>query len=367
MLAENSESLPRIYVVGAPGAVGGADTELWHTLRLWRSRDLPVTVVPTWKLNTAWRARCEAIGCQVSEPQRPGALLDVPGIRSGVVVSFCNGHFLDHAGRFREAGCRVVWVNCMTWLFPAERKHYDHFGLFDHYVFQSRHQERALTAKLAGYGYRPGQGTVIRGAFCLDEFPFRPRPHAAREPLRIGRISRPDADKYSSNTWPIYARIPHPIRARLMAWSPQIEEKLGPPPPWAECLPVNAEPAAEFFAKLHAMVQVNGGAGENWPRSGLEAMATGVPVVVQNLWGWREMIRHGRTGFLCDDDDQIAYYTARLAYDEDLRLAVAANARRALEEEHADSDRLWSQWCGVFAHLAEHRTPITVSPNNDPL
>ena len=123
----------------------------------------------------------------------------------------------------------------------------------------------------------------------------------------IGRISRPDPDKYSSNTWPIYARIPYPVRARMMAWDDRVEQKLGCRPDWSDCLRANAEPAAEFLGKLHCMVQINGGAGENWPRSGLEAMATGVPVVVQNQWGWREMVVHGETGYLCDTDEQIAY------------------------------------------------------------
>ena len=55
-------------------------------------------------------------------------------------------------------------------------------------------------------------------------------------------------------------------------------------------------------------VRVNGGARENWPRAGLEAMAAGVPIVAQNDWGWREMIEHGVTGFLGGDDCELADY-----------------------------------------------------------
>ena len=89
--------------------------------------------------------------------------------------------------------------------------------------------------------------------------------------------------------------------------------------------------AQTFFSKLHCMVQVNGGAGENWPRSGLEAMAAGVPVVVQNQWGW-QMIIHGQTGYLCDTDEELCYYTAKLAHEEEHRLEMVGRARQRVTQ-----------------------------------
>ncbi len=185
--------------------------------------------------------------------------------------------------------------------------------------------------------------------FCTEEWPFQPLKHEPKkQPFVVGRISRPAPDKYSSNTWPIYQRIPHPIHARLMAWSPEVEHKLGKPPSWAEVLPSRAETAQQFFSRLHVMVQVNGGAQENWPRSGLEAMAAGVPIVAQNQWGWREMIRHGETGYLADTDDELAFYAARLAYDEGLRQYFARAARKRLEQNLASPERIWTAWKHVL-------------------
>jgi glycosyltransferase involved in cell wall biosynthesis len=99
------------------------------------------------------------------------------------------------------------------------------------------------------------------------------------------------------------------------------------------------------------MVQVNGGAEENWPRSGLEAMATGVPIVTENRWGWREMIRHGETGFLCNDESEVACYAGRLARDEDLRMEIACRARASLEKELAEPERIWMGWRKLFETL----------------
>jgi len=337
-------------VIGYPGDLGGANTECWHTLRLWRRFGLPVRLIPTSQPDEAWRTRLDGIGCPTI-PAAMDELESLPGLRGGTIVSFCNASFLQHADRFRDLGCRVVWVNCMTWLFPEERKHYQRRGPFDGYVFQSLHQQSALLPELAKFGVRPDQCRLIRGALSWEEFPFRPLEHAARAPLVVGRISRPAADKYSIRTWAVYRRIPHPIRARLMAWDRAVERKLGPPPPWAECLPAGGETPQEFFRKLHCMVQINGGAEENWPRSGLEAMAGGVAIVAQNRWGWREMIRHGQTGLLADTDDELAYHAARLAYDEQLRMEIIHRARKVLEEELANPEVLWSGWRELLASL----------------
>jgi hypothetical protein len=340
-----------LFVVGFPGEVGGANTECWHTVRLWRQFGIGVTLIPTWEPTDAWQAKLEGIGCRTVRTT-PHGLRNVPGLAGSVIVSFCNSQFLRHAERFRELGCRIVWVGCMTWLFSDERRHYRRHGPFDRYVFQSAYQQSELQPQLAKFGVRPEQCHRIRGAFFGDEFPFQPRPHEPKAPFVIGRLSRAAADKYSATTWSVYRRIPHAIRARVMAWSRQVERKLGQPPEWAECLPVRSETPQQFLRKLHCLLQVNGGAAENWPRSGLEAMASGVPIVAQNRWGWKEMIRHGRTGYLADSDDELAFYAARLAYDEDHRLELIHRAEQSLRDELAAPEKIRAGWRALFQGLA---------------
>ncbi len=337
-----------VFVAGYPGALGGANTECWHTIRLWRRFGLSVQCIPTWRPDPNWQARLEQIGCPTVVAS-PAELGRVPGLPGSTVVAFCNSRFLEAADRFRELGCKIVWVGCMTWLLPQERQHYQRRGPFDAYVFQSRYQQAQVLPQLTKFGVTPRQCFLIRGAFDWQEFPFRPLAHRRGEPLVLGRISRPAADKYSAATWSIYRRVPHPIRARVMAWDESIARKLGPPPAWAECLPALAESPRQFLSTLHCMMQVNGGAEENWPRSGLEAMACGVPVVAPNRWGWKEMIRHGETGFLADSHDEMAYCAARLAYDEDLRRDIALRARRELEQCLAEPAALAAAWRAVFA------------------
>lgn len=344
--------LAPIFVVGLPGDLGGANTECWHTIRLWRRAGLDVNVLPTWTPDEHWVNRLRSVGCRVVSA-RPDRLADVPGLPGAVTVSFCNSRFLHHAEEFRRLGCRIVWVNCMNWLFAEERLHYRRHGPFDAYVFQSRYQQSQLLPQLRRYGVRPQQCRLIRGAFCADDFPFLPRLHTPGTPLVIGRISRSAPDKFAADTWSVYGGVRSPIQARVLGWDRQIEAKLGVPPHWAECLPAGVLPPVDFYRSLHVMVQLGGGAEENWPRSALEAMAAGVPVVAENRGGWREMIENGQTGLLCNTRAEIIAAIERLAEDEPMRLALARRARTRLTEELADPGTIWNGWSRVFADLED--------------
>jgi glycosyltransferase involved in cell wall biosynthesis len=340
----------RLFVLGYPGAVGGANTELWHTLKLWRWRGFAVTLIPTWRTEPKWQERLQAIGCRTVETDADH-LSTVPGLPGSIVVSMCNSRFLAIAERVRDLGCKIVWAGCMNWLFPAERLHYRKCGVFDRHVFQSRYQQEALTSQLKHYGFREEQGRLIRGAFDPTELVFQPRPHCRGEAFVIGRLSRAAVEKFSPRTWEIYSRIPHAVRVRILGWNHLVASRIGAPPPVAECLPPGAEPVPEFLGSLHALVQANSQAVENWPRVGLEAMAAGVPLVVENRGGWREMIRHGQTGLLCDTPEEMAYHAARLAYDEPQRQQIVHQARQSLENELAPAEELGRGWERLFQEL----------------
>lgn len=345
----------RVFLIGYPGEMGGANTEAWHTVKLWRRYGVEVHLIPTWGRDDRWRARLDAIGC-TTHHVRPDDLEGVPGLAGSPVVSMCNGEFMVHAHRFRRLGCPVVWVNCMTFLFEHEKRFFAEHGPADAMVYQSDFQRAEIEPQLAQYGYDPATGHLIRGAFDLDGWEFRPRPHGKGEVFVVGRVARPDQDKWSSNTWPIYERIQYRARRALMlGMDDRTHAKLGKPPAWADCLKPMAVSVQQFFATLHCLLPVNGGARENWPRAGLEAMAAGVPVVAQNEWGWREMVEHGVTGFLGSSDEELAHYAAVLAYDEDVRLRIARAAHEKLTAEFANPEVLAAAWVKLFESVTRSR------------
>jgi len=353
-MVDATKPLRPVFVCGWPGDVGGANTELWHTLKLWRSLGIPVAVIPPWGAADQgddygyWAVRLAEIGCRIESCPDPSLLSNVQGLAGSTVVAFCAPKFLSAAHRFRALGCRIVWAGCMTRPLAGEVRHYRRHGTFDRYVFQSRYQRNKLEDGLASYGYRPEHGRLIRGAFDVSEFPYAPLPRLDGEPFVIGRISRAAVEKFSPHSWDIYGRMPR-IAARVLGFGPAVEAAIGSPPSWARWYRENAMPSREFLATLNAFVMPSA-CFENWPRVGLEAMAAGVPLVVDNRGGWREMIRHGETGFLCDGTADFVRYASMLAADDSLRLRVA-HAARAAVEQFADPAVIGAAWLHLFSRL----------------
>ena len=353
----------RVFLIGYPGEMGGANTEAWHTVKLWIEYGVDVHLIPTWGCDEGWKSKVDALGC-TTHAVSPSELDHVPDLPSSPVVSFCNSQFIAHAERFRELGCPLVWANCMTFMFDHERECFGKIGPADAYVFQSEFQRSELEPQLVELGYTPDRGHLIRGAFDLDEYEFAPRPHLPGEVFVVGRMARPDTDKWSSNTWPIYSAIQYANkRALMLGMDDRTHEKLGASPVFADCLKPMAISVKQFLSTLHCLLPINGGARENWPRAGLEAMAVGVPIVAQNDWGWREMIEHGVTGFFGSNDCELAHYAACLAYDEKLRQRIVHTARERLVEELANPKRLWESWKRLFRSVGQYASDVDGIPH----
>ena len=74
----------------------------------------------------------------------------------------------------------------------------------------------------------------------------------------------------------------------------------------------------------------------------LEAMSSGLPVVVTDKMGPRELVDHGSNGFVASNDEEFECYLDRLIRDPELRKTMGARSRRmALERT----------WDAVFGSL----------------
>lgn len=343
----------RVFVVGTPHHVGGAGPHCWHTVKLWRANGVDVTFIATNTVDAPWRNAIEALGCTVNYQLMGNsyrAAREIEYLPGQIVVSFCNGGFLRFASRLRLLGCKLVWLGCMNWLHTAEKEHYKKWGPFDRYVCQSGYQRFSIEEELYYYNYKPHQLVQIPSPIDVDEFPFTPLSHSPNEPFVMGRVSRADISKYTKNMWEIYGSVRGNIKVRVMAWDDEIRHFCGDPPKWAECLSKSQESPREFLGKLHCMIQI-GRIRENRPRSCLEAMACGVPVIAPAEGGWKELIRHGHNGFLCNDPAELAYLAGLLAKNESLRLEIVGNARRVLSTEIANPQVIWSLWQNLFSEL----------------
>ena len=341
----------KVFVIGYPGEMGGANTESWHTIKLWRQHGVDVHLIPTWGHDSHWKKKLDDLGC-MTHSVTPDTIEAIPELHGAIAIGFCNGEFITLVPKLRALGCKIIWVNCMTFMFEYEKKCFQENGPPDAMIYQSEFQRNQLEPQLTSCGYNTMSGHLIRGAFDFNEWEFSPQSHCLGETFVVGRAARPDMDKWSSNTWKIYSQIQYwNKKALMLGVDDRTLEKLGTPPEWASCLRPMAISARKFYSCLHCLLPINGGARENWPQAGLEAFATGVPVVAQNEWGWREMIEHGVTGFLGNNDCELAHYAAMLAHDENLRMQIVHNARERIEKQHANPDILWNCWNGVFEKL----------------
>jgi glycosyltransferase involved in cell wall biosynthesis len=78
----------------------------------------------------------------------------------------------------------------------------------------------------------------------------------------------------------------------------------------------------------------------------IEALACGTPVIARRCGSIPEVIDHGHTGFICDDDD------ALVDCIHDLDLIDRADCRREAEQRFS-STRMAADYVGLYHQLVE--------------
>lgn len=344
-----------IWVGGFPSSYGGADTELDHMIDLWLAHGIAVHLVPNGEPDISGVDDTLRRGCRVYQ-YHPAIFAD------RIVVSFCNGEFLKRLPEIHAAGrpACTVWVNCMTWNFPDEIAAHA-AGLIDVFAFQSEYQRLMVAPALEAHrpirelrDYRP----FFNLANAMQGLSFRYRDPAEAGYFGMGRISRDDAHKYPADMWKTFAQVvsPLPTKTFVLGFGPQAAGKCGSVPPcewldWMTWSPSAVSPR-EFYERIHVLIHKTGGSRENWPRTVLEAMASGVVVIAENDWALPRMVEDGVTGFLCRSSAEMSLRASQLAFDEPLRRDMANAAYAWFLDQHADPARSIAPWRALLAEYA---------------
>jgi len=318
----------KLFIVGHPGFYGGASSELYHQIKLWKSSfpEIDLRIIPT-----GGNPRNEPL---YEEMISMGISYEVPKTYNNItsedaVINFCSSEFLDDLPKIAEMTKRVAWVNCMTWPFDKE-KDLCSKGYISHYLYQRQGAMDSIVHRLKLRGM-VGETRLFKPYFDASLLEYSVK---NQDKTVIGRISRQDADKFAANTLHIYEYIVSPKEKQgiFLGFDYRSESKIGKPYPWIKTYENQHHLSVkDFYNSIDFIVQPMD-TTENWPRIGLEAMYSGKPLVVDRRGGWETMIEHGVSGFLCDHDRDFIYYGSRLAYDDDLRHTIAENARlHALE------------------------------------
>ncbi|MDB6106947.1 MAG: hypothetical protein JWO52_6946 [Gammaproteobacteria bacterium] len=130
----------------------------------------------------------------------------------------------------------------------------------------------------------------------------------------------------------IRARLPGermpPRRTRYRSHLQRSELKIGRPFAWIRTAIDQTVCCQQDFYRHCEIVPQPSDTTENWLRVGLEAMASGSVLVVDNRGGWRGQVDHGVTGWLCNNERKFIYYASKMAYESDLRLEMAERGRQ---------------------------------------
>ena len=87
---------------------------------------------------------------------------------------------------------------------------------------------------------------------------------------------------------------------------------------------LNRTQVAEQLAKADIFLMPS--LWEGMPLALIEAQAAGIPAVVSNVVGCKDVVQHGVTGFVCDTDEELCERTKQLINDASLRQRMGDNA-----------------------------------------
>jgi glycosyltransferase involved in cell wall biosynthesis len=96
---------------------------------------------------------------------------------------------------------------------------------------------------------------------------------------------------------------------------------------------LNRTQVAEQLAKADIFLMPS--LWEGMPLALIEAQAAGVPAVVSNVVGCKDVVQHGVTGFVCDTDEELFERTQQLINDVSLRQRIGDNAAQMARSRFA--------------------------------
>lgn len=172
---------------------------------------------------------------------------------------------------------------------------------------------------------------------------LRARPGS--EPVHVTMVGRLDDQKDHRSFLEALARVPE-VTAELIGGGPRspevssLIESLG----LANRVTLGGQRSDVAEGLSSAQIFALASNWEGLPRSIIEAMRAGLPVIASDVGGVSELVDHGRTGALVPrgDTDAFAHWLRRYASDASLRLAHGAAGRARYEARF------------TFEHLARH-------------
>lgn len=336
----------RLWFFNWPSNLGGADTKVDHLLPILRDIGYDITLIanaPESLEQKHWTDKLDALNINY------GLKEIIPDDVSGeIALSLCNPYF--HNQGFCEfahkKGLKVIWSSEMMWHHEGELENIKK-GFVDKVLYVSEIQKQKLT-------YPDHLPWTITGNYINpDRFPFFLR---SKDPFALGRLSRPDPDKYTENFPAFYSEItmgiPDRVDFHVMAWSKELDDKYK----WYNYKSYNRNwymydaekiPVALFLKMIHLFAYPLGHRfTESWGRSTVEAMLTGAIPLVYPGHHLDNLVDHGYSGFILNDVLEWKEVVEKLYWDPVYRWRISQNAADHARDKHCNYEehkRIWTE------------------------
>ncbi len=329
--------MPKVYFFGIPGRIGGAATKIRDLLMLLKdSLDICVVLNSRAELDLPdARSSIDAAGVELAFEE------DLPNKMDGVALVICQTDLFTsgRAQRIKERGLKLFLSNEMMWPFTGEEEAVK-AGLIDRVLFVSKLQSGAFSELYHDIpSFETGNYVDAR------RFKFVER---QREDIVVGRLSRPDPDKYSEDFPTFYEALKLPrAKYHVMAWSDALHKKYC----WHEfgdqwaLFGAGVIPTDVFLQRLDLFVYTLGPlVKESWGRSVVEAMLTGAIPLVPTGHNFDALMESGSTGYICNSFDAFFEAANRLYSDIRFRRKVSVDCADYARKKICNPDthrKLW--------------------------
>ena len=173
-------------------------------------------------------------------------------------------------------------------------------------------------------------GVIESSPIDLTVFTTVARP-PDRDRFTVGRLSRDHPKKHHADDPAFYRRLIEQGCAIRIMGGRILADRMNASP-FLELLPAGHEPAAQFLQGHDCFYyRTAGDYYETYGRVVHEALACGLPVVVERDGGYAEHIEHGVNGFLFDKEDEAQKIIVDLKEDAALRARISRAARESAQ------------------------------------
>jgi len=278
-----------------------------------------------------------------------------------VLMTFGEHKCFDYMREHSDRPKYMVWSSCMSWSVSE-----DIFaltdGLIDEFFFQTPDSTRLVAPQIQTRAskevyYRNGYVPYINPA--SDYFQHSEFIGKHRSQFLVSKAVRDDPNKWDPSHWDMCYRVSKPahksLHFEIFGWGDNAKQKISDPAfpesPWYKKFNIawrthcnDPIEVSKLYGRSHVLLHYYPFI-ETFGFATLQAMlAKAVPIAAPQ-GGFLNLIQHNRTGFLATSIDEAAYFTSKLAFEEDTckRMAEAA-AKWVVEEGPGNPDKCWPWW-----------------------